>query len=198
MTTQFVLVRHATCAQMDDTLLGRHLDVALDEHGVSQCARLAERLASCALAPLIYASPRRRAQQTAAAIATRCKADVRVCPQLDEVDFGHWAGRSFAALALDPTWREWNANRAAASTPAGETIAKVQARALALLETLDATSPHCSIAVVTHGEIIRSIVMHCLDISANHYDRIAIDPASITTLRLRERRIECLNEQPVP
>lgn len=196
--TQLVLVRHATCTQMDEILLGRRVDAALDRHGVRQARALAEALADRVPAPLVYSSPRRRARQTAAAIAARCGIRTRVRSELDEVDFGGWAGRSFTELEHDPAWRKWNTQRAGAHTPTGETIASVQARVLSLLEALVRQAPCTSIVLVTHAEVICSIVIHCMQLTPDHYDRITIDPASITMLRVHGSCIERLNERPLP
>ena len=192
MTTQFVLVRHATCAQMDEVLLGRHVDASLDERGMKQAAVLANRLARGAIEPLIYASPRRRARETAAAIATRSGGDVRVCPALDEIDFGRWSGRTFVELNADPEWRSWNANRSRASTPAGETISSAQRRVVALLHAIDAVRPPRAVVMVTHSEIIRSLLFYGLEISPNRHDRLTIDPASTTTIELDEKQFRAI------
>jgi broad specificity phosphatase PhoE len=182
---------------MDEILLGRRVDASLDAHGREQAQALAEKLASRALAREIHASPRLRTLETAEIIAWRVGADVRICAPLDEVDFGHWSGRTFEMLQGDSAWQEWNEHRSSASTPTGETIASVQARAMQVLSDLASEWSERDVLIVSHSEVIRSIVMHCLDISADHYDRIAIDPASITTLELRAGppRIVAMNER---
>lgn len=192
LTTQFVLVRHATCAQMDEVLFGRHVDAPLDERGVRQAALLADRFARGAIEPLIYASPRRRTCETAAAIATRTGADVRVCAELDEIDFGRWAGRSFIGLNGDAEWLSWNEERSRASTPAGETIASVQQRIVGLLCGIDAMRPQSAVIIVTHSEIIRSLLLYGLNVSPDLYDRLTIDPASITTVELDEAHFRAI------
>ncbi len=178
-------------------LFGRALDASLDDFGRRQARALAEHLASRHFAPVVHSSPRRRTRETAEIIAHAIDADVRTAAQIDEIDFGRWSGRSFRELDTDRSWREWNEHRDVASTPAGETIASVQARAMHLLHRLAAEQPAREVLLVTHSEIIRSIVMHCLGMPADCYDRIAIDPASITTVRLSlgTMRIEAMNER---
>lgn len=185
---------------MDEVLLGRRFDAALDERGVRQASVLAHRLAVRAIDASIYASPRRRTRETAEAIAAACGADVRVRAELDEIDFGYWSQQTFEALQEDSQWRAWNTHRAEASTPGGETIASIQERVLSLLHAIDATRPSRAVVVVTHSEIIRSLLFYCLDVSPNHYGRLSIDPASATTVRLgREAlRVETVNERLAP
>ena len=179
MKTKFLMVRHATCAHIDDTLLGRTLDAPLDAQGERQARMLAERLRD--EAPLcVESSPRQRTLQTARAIAEEVRCDVQVAPALDELDFGEWSGRSFEQLRREDGWHRWNRDRDDARTPAGIDIHAVQ-RSIALhLAALAATFAGATLVLVTHAEVIRSLVLHCLHAPARDYARFAVDPASIT------------------
>jgi broad specificity phosphatase PhoE len=182
--TRFVLVRHGVCAQTDSVLLGRAVDAPLDERGRRQAAKLAswfdERMNLA-----VEASPRRRTQETAAAIADQVGASVSVAPALDEVDFGRWAGASFAELAHDGQWRAWNERRGIARTPAGDSMGAVQKRVLEYLHVLRERQPARTLVLVTHAEVIRAVLMHCLSAPLDEYWRHDIAPASCTTLSVR-------------
>lgn len=189
------MVRHATCAHIDDTLLGRAVDAPLDAGGERQAEALAARLRS--EAPLrVECSPRRRTLQTAQAIADGAHCEMRIAPPLDELDFGEWSGRTFAQLERDHGWRRWNEDRDQARTPAGIGIAMLQASVNHYLATLAGTCRGATLVLVTHAEIIRSIVLHCLGAPASDYPRFAIDPASITRLSFDANgaRVETVNE----
>jgi len=191
-----VLVRHATCAQTESVLLGRAIDAALDERGERQARALVERLRKEDPA-LIETSPRRRARQTAAPTAAALCCEVRTTCDLDELDFGTWSGRSFSELDSDRDWRRWNEHRADARTPAGQDIASVQARVAMHLRELASAFAGSTLVLVTHGEIIRSAVLHLLGAPADHYRHIEISPASLTTLAATSAgfRIDAVNEQ---
>lgn len=193
------MVRHATCAHIDDTLLGRTLDASLDAHGERQARALAERLRT--EAPVrIESSPRRRALQTAQAIAEHARCDVKVAPALDELDFGEWSGQTFERLERESGWRRWNNDRDCARTPAGIDIRAVQ-RSIALhLLALAATCAGATLVLVTHAEIIRSLILHCLHAPAGDYARFAVDPASITCFSSNATglHLEALNEVVAP
>lgn len=195
MKTKFLMVRHATCAHIDDTLLGRTLDAPLDGRGLRQACALAERLRE--ESPLrVESSPRRRTLQTARAIAAGARCDVEVEPALDELDFGDWSGRTFEQLERESGWRQWNRDRDSARTPAGIDIHAVQ-RGIALhFAALAAAFAGATLVLVTHAEIIRSAVLHCLRVPASDYARFAIDPASITrfTSGADGLRVETVNE----
>jgi broad specificity phosphatase PhoE len=183
MNNQFILVRHATCEHMDEILLGRAVDSSLDSRGLQEAASVAR-----ALQPhedmLVMASPRRRAQQTAAAIAAATHAEVVTSHAIDELDFGDWAGRRFSQLAGDASWKLWNERRSSAATPAGDRMIHVAERAVHQLHRLQHSFPGRVIAIVTHAEVIRATLLHWLDAPLDGYARLAIAPASYSTVSL--------------
>ena len=193
------MVRHATCAHIEDTLLGRTLDAPLDARGERQARAVAARLRR--EAPLrVECSPRQRTLQTAAVIAQHARCDVRVAPPLDELDFGHWGGRTFAQLETDEGWRRWNDQRDTARTPAGAGITALQLSVARYLAALAEACAGATLVLVTHAEIIRSLVLHCLGAPASDYPRFAIDPASITRFSLDAEgvHVEAVNESALP
>lgn len=195
MTTTFLLVRHATCASMAEALFGRTVDASLDDGGHAQAAALGERLAAFPGIP-IHASPRLRARQTAEAIAERTRSTVSIADDLDEVDFGRWAGCTFAALSEDPDWRTWNSCRDTARTPGGETMRTLSQR---IVDHLQRTQRQCStgrVVLVSHAEPIRAVLMHYLGVPSTFYDRLPIAPASVSALRSGEHTttVELIND----
>ncbi|MEH3047809.1 histidine phosphatase family protein [Sphingomonas adhaesiva] len=163
---------------MGRVLSGRS-DIALDAMGMGQATALAQRWRS--VDPVaIHASPRRRTQQTARPLADRLGQRVLIEPALDEVDFGAFTGRTFAALEDDPDWRHWNAARDVARCPGGETMAEAVARAVAFVA---ARPPGVSLCV-THCDVIRGVVAHYLGLDLTRIFQLGCDPGSITTLEL--------------
>jgi broad specificity phosphatase PhoE len=180
---------------MESILLGRSADPPLDERGEGQARILAKRLLAYPEL-IVETSPRRRARHTAGIVAAQHDTTVRLAPQMDEVDFGSWSGQSFAALAEDPSWRRWNKYRAVSRTPAGDSIRDVQERALAHFRRLEQLFDHQPIAIVTHLEVIRSVVLLALQASLDEYSRFEIAPASLTRLTVEgtELRLDSVNE----
>ena len=193
---EIILVRHASCAKLDDVLLGRTVDGPLDERGEAQARVVANRLLACP-EMIVESSPRRRARHTAGIIAARRDTTVRIVPQMDEVDFGRWSGQTFEVLATDAEWQRWNKYRGVARTPAGDSIRDVQARALAHFRKLEQTCGEQTIAIVTHAEVIRSLVLLALPAPIDEYSRIEIGPASLTRLTIEgtQLRLESVNER---
>jgi probable phosphoglycerate mutase len=160
--------------------------VSLGDRGRQQAADLARGLAGLGITN-VQSSPRERAMETAVAIARRANLPIETCPALDEVDCGRWTGRAFAELAEDPRWAEWNRNRARARPPGGESMVEVQARIVAHLRDVHAAHPSGRVVMVTHAEIIRCAVLHCLSLPLDAWSRIDVPPASVAMLDMRAR-----------
>ena len=72
----------------------------------------------------------------------------------------------------------------------------VQLRAVSYLEQIRATRPTDAVILVSHLDVIRAALLHYLGLSLNHYDRLEIAPAGISTLVVGEwgAKLITLNE----
>ena len=163
--------------------------VPLSEEGQAQAASLATWFAGHPLIAIV-SSPVQRAQETAAPIAARLALPVQTDPAWTEIDVGAWTGRRFDALAPDPAWARWNRLRALATPPGGEPMHAAQSRALAALDRLRAAHPGQSVVVVSHADILKSVLAAALGLTLDHLHRFRLDPASISTLTLFDDTVE--------
>lgn len=194
--TTFLLIRHAAHDNVGAYLAGRSEGVRLGEAGLEQAARLGERLRRERISAL-YCSPLERTRQTADAIAVACGLPIAgVLDEIAEVDFGAWSGRTFDDLDQDPEWRSWNARRSLARTAGGETYGEVQRRIVLAMERLAGEAADETLALVSHGDVIRAAVLHHLGMRIDDWWRVEISPASITRLSHdgRGTRLLGLNE----
>ncbi len=178
-------------------LAGRMPGVGLSEEGRGQADRLAQTLAGLPVAAVV-ASPLQRAQETAAPIASRLGLAVATEPGLDEIDFGAWTGVAFAALEGHPEWDAWNRFRSSAACPGGETMLQAQARAVACMVRLHAVHPDAELVLVSHQDVLKSVLAHFLGMPLDLLHRIAFDPAhrAILTLFSDGVRVDALNLPP--
>jgi broad specificity phosphatase PhoE len=192
MAANIHLVRHGHHSLLDGVLCGRMPGVQLDELGCAQMANTAEILRRHRPS-VIQSSPQRRALQSATIIADRCGRAVEIAAGFDEIDMGCWTGMSFADLVSDHRWREWNERRGSACPPGGEGMAALQRRVIEHLEQLK--SPDETIVIVSHAEPIRAALMFYLGIPLDRFHSVAVDPASISTIRKdgRRRHVLCVN-----
>src|SRR5215203_3039251 len=103
--------------------------VHLDALGRNQARSLADHFADEGIAG-VFSSPRERAVETAQPIAERAGVELRIEPDIDELDCGEWTGCAFASLDQEPLWQNWNIKRSQARIPAGESMSDVQVRVL--------------------------------------------------------------------
>lgn len=176
-----MLVRHAPHPDVGVALTGRGPGSSLGAAGWQEAERLSERLAS-QVVDAIYASPRERACETAGAIAVRTGCEVTIAEALDEIDFGDWTGATFADLAGDPRWSNWNQRRAAGCPPGGEPMAAVQGRVVDQIAAWRDLHEGGRVVAVSHQDVIKAALCHVLGLSLDRHDTFDVDPASVSTL----------------
>ena len=164
-----LLVRHGrTTANATGLLAGRTPGVSLDDHGREQAARTADRIAAVPVAAVV-ASPLERCAQTARALLDRQSGTVPslVDDDLTECDYGQWQGRALSDLATEPLWATVQTQPSAVVFPGGESMAGMQARAVAAIRRHDAAveaehGPGAVWVAVSHGDVIKSILADAL------------------------------------
>jgi probable phosphoglycerate mutase len=168
--------------------------VPLSEEGRVQAAALADALAGRPIAAVV-SSPLQRARETAFPIAARLGLTVATDPGLDEIDFGSWTGREFAALDGRADWSAWNRFRSTGRCPGGESMLEAQARALACLTRLRSAHPDGEIVLVSHQDVLKAILAHALGLPLDLLHRITLDPArrSVLVLFEQDARVDGMN-----
>lgn len=193
MTATVLLIRHASHDLLGRGLCGRSKAVQLSEGGRAEAAALAGRLARGPTLASVYASPQRRARETAEYLAEACHAPLSTEGRLDEVDFGEWTGAAFEALDPDPRWRRWNEDRGRASAPGGEDLLVVQSRTAAFLRLAAERHAHAVIAAVSHGDVIKATLAYALGLPLHFYDRFEVAPASVSVVAVGDWGLKVLS-----
>lgn len=178
-----VLVRHATTAATGKRLGGWTPGVHLDARGQEQAEQVAASLAELRLTA-VYASPLERTQETAKAIATPHKLRVRTRKDLGEVDYGEWTDKPLGQLRRRRLWATIQATPSRVTFPGGESIRGAQFRAVAATEQLAAAHGDDTIVVVSHADVIKTVIAHYLGMPLDTFQRIVIAPASVSVLAL--------------
>ncbi|HEV7291500.1 MAG TPA: histidine phosphatase family protein [Devosia sp.] len=184
MTTTFYLVRHAAHDNVGGFLAGRKPGVVLGKDGLAQAERLGQRMKRESFST-VYASPRERTQQTAAAITSACGTPpAQTSEALDEVDFGPWSGNAFDVLNKDPAWLAWNSTRSLARAAGGESMLDVQKRVIDFMLELARSNPDGRLVLVSHADVIKTAAGFVLGLPIDAWPRFDVGPASITTIVL--------------
>jgi broad specificity phosphatase PhoE len=116
------------------------------------------------------------------------------------VDFGKWTGRKLAILSRDKAWKVVQNTPSAMYFPGGEGLLDVQARAMRALNSAANTPGKGAKLLVSHGDVIKSIVASVLGTHLDHFQKIVIDPASLTVLDFNgvDYRVLTLNSTTAP
>jgi probable phosphomutase (TIGR03848 family) len=182
-----VLLRHGrTSSNTNGTLAGR-TEVGLDEVGCRQADDLAGRLGGVPFARVV-SSPLTRCRQT---LARALPAVTPVPePDLTECGYGDWEGRSLRTLVKDPLWRVVQQHPAGVTFPGaqGEAMSAMSARAVAAVRRHDQAvgeqvGPDAIWLACSHGDVIKAIVADALGLHLDQFQRIVVDPASLTVVR---------------
>ena len=195
---EIVLVRHAeTQLNIEQRLRGR-ADPPLSAHGTRQADTLAASFDGFPPA-VVLASPRRRALETASAIARRHRVVLSVEERIDDIDYGAWTGRS--ADELRAGWPElyerYLRDPASVAFPDGEAMEAVQERAWAVASELARVDRPDRVALVTHDAIIRLVVCRLMATPLATMHALTIGLASTTGISVHggERRIAWLDHE---
>ena len=180
---KIVLIRHAhSTANAAGVLSGQLPNVHLSKSGQEQAERLAERLGKLTISR-VQISPMDRCAETLAPWLSKYGQGVTVVSDrnLIEVDYGKWSGKKLATLSRAKLWRKVQGQPSAVTFPEGEGLAAMQVRAMRSVHDFF-TSDYELTIMVSHGDVIKAIVASSMGMHLDDFQRIVIDPASITIL----------------
>ena len=196
-----LLVRHGrTAANAGGILAGWTPGVGLDETGQAQVAALAQRMAVLPIS-LAVSSPLQRCQETAAALlgvpgpAKHPRPELLTDDRLGECRYGDWTGRPLRELVKEPLWPVVQAHPSAAVFPGpeGESMLTMQHRAVSAIREYDAQvaqahGPDALWVACSHGDVIKAILADALGMHLDSFQRLAVDPASVSVIRFTPLR----------
>jgi probable phosphomutase (TIGR03848 family) len=192
-----ILVRHGrTPANAGGVLAGWTPGISLDDLGRTQAASVGARLLPVPLAAIVT-SPLERTRETSEhLLAGRDPLPaLHVDERVGECRYGDWTNRELKTLAKEPLWKVVQSHPSAAVFPGpeGEGLADMSARAVAAVRDWNARltaehGPDVTYAVVSHGDVIKAIVADALGMHLDSFQRIAIDPCSVTVVRYTDLR----------
>jgi broad specificity phosphatase PhoE len=157
--TRLLLIRHL---EPDRSVHGRaygSLDAPLSALALERAAKLAQALDGMRL-DAVYASPLRRAVETAAPLAVHHKLVPVVHEGLREIDFGEIEGSRYEDVeqGRPDLFRSWMSDPTGVSFPGGESFEDLRLRVLGAAEEIRARHRGRAAALVAHGGVTRAIV----------------------------------------
>ncbi len=184
------LIRHAETVHNREGLVQGRADNPLSALGLQQAEALASAFAGLTLHG-VYASPLRRAQQTAEPLALAHGVAVTVVPDLTEMDIGAMEGLSGPQLReRHPEFlRAWTSETAGSvAMPGGESLEQVQRRAGAALDQIAAATGTGSVAVVSHNFVVLTLLCRALSLPLKDFRRLRHHVAGISMIEVTASR----------
>ena len=185
---RLVLIRHAHSeSNASGVLSGRIPNVHLSPKGIKQAQQLADRLGTFPVAQMRI-SPMERCAETIDPwlkhLAANANSNLKpiVDPGVNEVDYGIWSGKKLSLLSKKREWKTVQESPSRMYFPEGEGIAAMQARAMGTVHKLAQLQQTKVGVIVSHGDVIKSIVASALGMHLDEFQRIIIDPASVTVI----------------
>jgi broad specificity phosphatase PhoE len=158
---RIVLIRHG---EPEASATGRcygKMDVGLSDVGRSQMKRVAGALRSASIAA-VYASPRRRARESAEGLSS----DVVVDARLSEIHFGELEGLTYdeAAERYPTLYKRWMDHPTEVEFPGGEGFGAMKLRVLEAMGAIRNAHSDQTVAIVSHGGVNRIVLADALGI----------------------------------
>ncbi|HEY3501297.1 MAG TPA: histidine phosphatase family protein [Actinocatenispora sp.] len=185
-----VLLRHGrTTANAEGVLAGWTPGVGLDDTGRAQAAAVAARLRPLPWRTVVT-SPLQRCRETLDAVLGESGDGLTpvVDDRLGECRYGDWEGRPLKQLAKEPMWKVVQSHPSAAVFPGGEPLAATAARAVSAVREWDGRigaehGPDALWLAVSHGDVIKAIAADALGMHLDQFQRIVVEPCSVTVIR---------------
>lgn len=181
---RIVLLRHAhSVANEKNLLAGRTPGISLSKTGKEQAKDLIARLGATNFDEVAI-SPLQRCRETIDPwlAADGAKSPVVIDESVSEVDYGSWSGKTLASLRRKSQWKVVQDFPSQMIFPEGESLLEMQGRALSGFYRLNAVKGKGPRLLVSHGDVIKSIVAHCLGMHLDQFQRLVIEPASLTII----------------
>ncbi len=168
---RLILIRHGEPEASAKGLCYGKLDVGLSEQGRAQMARVAEALDS-ATVDAVYASPRRRARESAEVLSREIVVDRR----LSEIHFGELEGLTYeeAEERFPHLYKRWMKEPTEVKFPGGESFAEMKVRVLEAFSVIRDVHAEQTVTVVSHGGVNRIVLARALGVdvrSVFHMDQ---------------------------
>ncbi|MGH3507239.1 MAG: histidine phosphatase family protein, partial [Nocardioidaceae bacterium] len=196
--TTVIMLRHGVTRFTIDKRFsgpGGAEDPGLTDEGWAQASRAAELIKADGGVDAVLASPLRRTQETAEAVAGALAMPVRTVPDFRECAFGDWDGLTFEeVMGRWPGELEAWLGSVEMRPPGGESLVDVQQRVESELGAVIEAYRGRTLLVVSHVTPIKLAVRYALDMPLPSINRMQLAPASLTTVSFYESGASTLRQ----
>lgn len=198
-TTRIVLVRHGQTAWNKEIRFRGRSDLPLDQFGLRQAEATGRYISARWPVTAVYASPMRRAMQTAEPIARIHDLGASPLDGLIDVDFGEWQGHSPDEVSEHhpDLLQAWIEAPHTVHFPGGGSLDAVRGRVTKTLDEMKTRHAGEAIALVGHAVVNRVMLCAVLGLSNQHFWRLRQGTCAVNVFDMEENglfTIELLND----
>lgn len=185
--SQLILVRHGTTdanVRVPYILQGSGVDLPLNENGRRQATRVGLFLKNMPVRN-VYASPLRRASETAQFIADQHQLPVEQIPELTECDVGVWEGKDWETISREhpEAYQRFHEDPSRHPYLGGESYSDVLTRSLPAFRRLLQRHVGETIVVVAHNIVNRAFTAHLLGLELRRAKTLAQDNCCVNVIQ---------------
>lgn len=173
-TTRCVLVRHgATADNLAGRYAGKRSNAPLCAQGAAALERLRESKRVAAEPGALLVSPARRCVETARVLFPNVPFEP--APELEEIDFGQFEGKTYQELNGSPEYQKWIDSNGRRPFPGGESLDAFVARSFgAFAKAVAENREKSPVVLVCHGGSIMAILSR---LTGREYFSFQVPPA---------------------
>ncbi len=187
--TVLILVRHAECPGNVDGIFRGRRDFPLTKTGKEQTKLLAKELKNYPISA-IYTSPLARCVQTAKEISRLKKVKIFKDEGLNNIKLGVWEGKPKKEIKeiFPDLWKLWVTEPEKLCIPEGETLARVQKRAVKAVKRIVSQHKGEIVLIVTHRAVLKPLIAGLFSIPQPYFWKIHLDNCAYSIIEYEEGR----------
>ena len=113
---------------------------------------------------------------------------------ISECDYGDWSNKKLSTLRRKPLWKNVQERPSGVQFPNGEKMSDMLDRMKStIFENASKLKDQDNMLVVSHGDPIRSFIADSLGIHLDNFQRITIDPCSLSIVRITQGNIQVVS-----
>ncbi len=193
MSTTLILIRHGETPHNRDKRYQGHRDTSLTTEGKRQTREIALRLRDKPL-DAIYSSDLKRTRYMAEVINSYHSLKINILPELREIDFGDWEGKTYNEIQRkwESLLNGWERKPSKVKIPNGESIQELAKRTRTIIKKIIRAHLNQKVAIITHGGPIRIILMDALGLEADNWWGTITSNGGISIIEYQSKRAKVL------
>jgi len=185
---KLILVRHGQTDWNKNRMTQGQSDTELNRTGVFQAKKVAAALKKENISYCYY-SPLKRAKSTADIISDYLNIDSKADESLIELNFGLWEGMTLDQISMnyEQEFTNWSYFPHKVVIPQGENMEDALKRSKLFIDFIAANN-RGNILVVSHGLLIKTLILAALNFELKDLQKFRVDNASINIIEFKGER----------